>query len=57
MLNYKTDNMEKCEYMELMLKTFFQRPKQENGKCEGYRNRYTREPSTVCKRCNHFNNK
>lgn len=53
-INYKTDNMKKCEYIEAMKKTYFEAPVQ-NEKCEGFKNRYTGDVSLVCAICKNFN--
>lgn len=52
-MRYKTDNMEKCEYIDSMRKVYFDKPKQHNDKCEGYRNKYNNRLSQVCENCQH----
>ena len=52
-MNYKTDNMKKCEYIDVMRKAYVKDPKQ-GEKCEGYKNKYTCGISLVCKECKNF---
>lgn len=44
----------RCEYIEEMRKVYFQPPKQSKNSCEGYRNQYTHNASTVCSDCEWF---
>lgn len=50
---YNNESMEKCEYIEAMQKVYFDRPKQENGKCNGFVSKYGKA-SLVCQNCKHF---
>lgn len=54
MSNYNNEKMETCEYIEAMQKVYFKRPKQENGKCEGFKNKYSHNYSTHCLTCSHL---
>lgn len=54
MSKYNNTNMEKCEYIEELQKVYFKRPKQENGKCQGIRNKYSKAYSSHCQNCQHF---
>lgn len=54
---YKTDDMKQCDYITLMSTVYCKPPKQENGKCAGYRNKYRSElVSHVCEHCINFDN-
>lgn len=46
--------LNKCEYIEEMRKTYFRPPKQTERTCDGYRNRYTGGASHVCEQCEWF---
>lgn len=52
-ISYDTTRMETCEYIEAMKKSYFKPPKQENGLCQGFKNRYSGVLSTVCSHCEH----
>lgn len=53
-LNYDKANMETCEYIEAMRKVYFPPPKQSNGKCDGFKNKYNGNVSNVCRDCNYL---
>lgn len=56
MTKYDCSDMEKCEYMIHMMKSGFLRRRRENGKCEGFKNKYKPEKiSKICAKCPHFN--
>lgn len=57
MQDYNILDMEKCEYIEAMKKVYCKPPQQKNGKCEGFRNKYNRDVSLVCKKCEHWSDK
>lgn len=46
--------MKKCEYIEAMQKVYSKRPKQENDRCYGIRNKYSGAFSTYCQQCQHL---
>lgn len=52
-LFYNTYDINKCEYAALMQKVYFPLPEIKDGKCNGYRNRYTKGLSNICKQCEH----
>ncbi|MFQ7292596.1 MAG: hypothetical protein ACLRQ0_10215 [Monoglobales bacterium] len=54
MLNYNTNDMKHCEYIEAMRKVYSAPPPQSETSCDGYRNKYTGTPSHVCKKCAWF---
>lgn len=53
-MKYDTSNMEKCEYIEAMQKVYSKRPKQENGRCYGFRNKYSGVLSSYCQKCKYI---
>lgn len=53
-MKYKTDDINKCEYMDIMQKAYFDKPKQSNGKCVGYRNKYNGRISKECEKCRNW---
>lgn len=50
---FDTSDMENCEFIEEMKKSYLKPPNQLNGKCEGYRNPYTGNLSIICNNCSH----
>lgn len=50
----KAGELNKCEYIEEMRRSYFQPPKQTEISCEGYRNQYTNDASHVCEICPWF---
>ena len=53
-INYNTENIEKCEYKEMRIKSCCKAPEITDGKCYGFRNKYTSAVSKVCAGCNNF---
>lgn len=54
---YNTSDMENCEFIEEMKRSYLKPPTQLNGKCEGYRNPYTGNLSIICNNCNNCSHK
>ena len=50
-IKYDISDIEKCEYIEAMKKVYFKPPKQINGKCVGFINKYNGNVSNICKNC------
>lgn len=53
-LKYNTDNIEKCEYKEMRIKSCCKAPEIIDGKCYGFRNKYTGVVSNICGKCSNF---
>lgn len=50
---FDTSDMENCEFIEEMKKSYHKPPVQLNGKCEGYCNPFTGDFSIICNNCSH----
>jgi hypothetical protein len=56
-IEYDTTEIESCEYIQAMAKTYSKPPKIENGKCAGFRNKYDNKLiSLVCGKCPNMGN-
>ena len=55
MERYDVTDMQKCKYIEHMCKqNYFEKPKQESGRCMGFINKYSKNPSFICNECNFY---
>lgn len=56
LLKFKTEDPEKCDYITLMTRRAYSNlPRQKDGKCGGYRNKYYSDRvSYVCRNCINF---
>lgn len=53
-VKYNTEKIESCEYIQRMLQTYSKKPEVINGKCTGYKNPYNKKFSTICQKCQNF---
>ena len=51
---YNTADAKKCEYIQAMTKVYIKPPTIVDGKCTGYRTRYTKALSTICQQCSNL---